>query len=93
VYHVGFVIRNFKSNIQQQFLYSDIPTTKSYLKANFPPPPHRWTNCFLQAVTVGSNPAQWTIFSPVFVLHCEGSETLLLIDIPSDEIYRSSEHH
>jgi len=36
--------------------------------------PYRWTNWFLHAVTVGSNPAHSTIFTPVFVLHCEVRE-------------------
>ena len=68
----GFIIRIFKSNVQQQIWDSDISTPKSYLKVNVSP--YRLTNWFLHAVTFGSNPAHSTIFSPVFVLHCEGRE-------------------
>jgi hypothetical protein len=74
VHRVGFIIRIFKSNIQQ-ISYSDISKTKSLFEGHFFPL-YRWTNWFLHAVTVGSNPGHKTISTPVFVLHCESREWL-----------------
>jgi hypothetical protein len=71
---VGFIIRIFKTNIQQKISYLTFRRQRIIWTPFFSL--CRWTNSFLNSVTVGSNPAHNTIFSPVFVLHCEGTERL-----------------
>jgi len=92
VHLVGFIIRIFKSNIQQQISYSDIPTKKSYLKANF-------FLCtagligFFTLLHLVRIPPIARYFRLCLCCTVKVERDFTTTDIPSDEICHSSEHY